>query len=161
MTDYLVVAVGIAYQKQCSISTKRHEMHATYLWLELKELKNYFQAQIFLARSGRRKKKLAFSRLQLCPLYTTMAPVGALEALVTCMMDYFHCPLITRETQGIIKVGKIMMGHSDGGCVLMMFVEEILLAELRKEGRSAHKYRRAFRPGAREIPCKCVARCSG
>ena len=41
----------------------------------------------------------------------------------------------TRETtrMAMIKVAKEMMDHSDDGCIMMMFVGEILLAELQNE----------------------------
>ena len=39
---------------------------------------------------------------------------------------------ITREAQGIIEVAKGMMDCSDGCCLMMVLVEEILLTELQE-----------------------------
>lgn len=41
--------------------------------------------------------------------------------------------VITRQAQCMLMAAKIMMDHSDDGCIMMMFVEEILLAELQNE----------------------------
>ena len=63
---------------------------------------------------------------------TTRRSSGAndlVEGLLAMPTDH----KITRHTQGMIRTAKIMMNHSDGGCVMMMFVEAILLADLQKE----------------------------
>ena len=56
-------------------------------------------------------------------------PNDLVEGLLAMPTDHE----ITRETQRMIKVAKEMMDHSDDGCIMMMFVEEILLAELQNE----------------------------
>ena len=52
-----------------------------------------------------------------------------LEGLAPMPTDYE----MSREARGAFEFARIMMNHSDGGCIMMTLVEEILLTELQKD----------------------------
>ena len=132
-----VATPGLAWLKLSLILSLPSEVGAEGVLLRrLKSIKDFLPDPKLLDRKRAEPEEASVQPSPAEPSVTnkgtTRRSSGAndlVEGLLAMPTDH----KITRHTQGMIRTAKIMMNHSDGGCVMMMFVEAILLADLQKE----------------------------